>query len=63
MPSLEVVRRLRTDAGFSDKDPEAVAVALAKTWHGVVLRHEGVPIMCGNCATQGRPPTAATDGW
>ncbi|MEV4232516.1 SUKH-4 family immunity protein [Streptomyces bobili] len=43
VPSVEVFRRLRTDAGLSDKAPEAVALALPNTWHGVVLHHEGVP--------------------
>lgn len=41
VPSVEVFRRLRTDAGLSDKAPEAVALAVPHTWHGVVLRHGG----------------------
>jgi len=47
VPSVEVFRRLRTDAGLSDKAPEAVALALPNTWHGVVLHHEGEPIGMG----------------
>ncbi|MDX3070651.1 GNAT family N-acetyltransferase, partial [Streptomyces sp. ND04-05B] len=47
VPSVEVFRRLRTDAGLSDKAPEAVALALPRTWHGVILRHEGRPIGMG----------------
>ncbi|WP_328840588.1 GNAT family N-acetyltransferase [Streptomyces europaeiscabiei] len=47
VPSVEVFRRLRTDAGLSDKDPEAVALALPNTWHGVVLQYEAVPIGMG----------------
>lgn len=47
VPSVEAFRRLRTDAGLSDKDPAAVALALPNTWHGVVLHHKGSPIGMG----------------
>lgn len=53
MPSVEVFRRLRTDAGLSDKAPEAVALALLNTWHGVVLHHEGEPIGMGRIIGDG----------
>lgn len=53
VPSVEAFRRLRTDAGLSDKDPEAVALALPHTWHGVVLQHEGVPIGMGRIIGDG----------
>lgn len=53
MPSVEVFRRLRTDAGLSDKDPEAVASALPNTWHGVLLHHQGEPIGMGRIIGDG----------
>ncbi|MER6677154.1 GNAT family N-acetyltransferase [Streptomyces sp. NPDC000983] len=53
MPSVEVYRRLRTDAGLSDKDPEAVALALPNTWHGVVLSHAGRPVGMGRVIGDG----------
>ncbi|WEH18296.1 GNAT family N-acetyltransferase [Streptomyces sp. VNUA24] len=53
VPSVEVFRRLRTDAGLSDKAPEAVALALPRTWHGVILRHEGRPIGMGRVVGDG----------
>ncbi|MEV6505704.1 GNAT family N-acetyltransferase [Streptomyces sp. NPDC051642] len=53
VPSVDVFRRLRTDAGLSDKDPGAVAVALPGTWYGVVLRHEGEPIGMGRVVGDG----------
>ncbi|MFF5310314.1 GNAT family N-acetyltransferase [Streptomyces massasporeus] len=53
VPSVEVFRRLRTDAGLSDKAPEAVALALLNTWHGVVLHHEGEPIGMGRVIGDG----------
>ncbi|MEV6543607.1 GNAT family N-acetyltransferase [Streptomyces sp. NPDC051665] len=53
VPSVDVFRRLRTDAGLSDKDPGAVAVALPSTWYGVVLRHEGEPIGMGRVVGDG----------
>ncbi|WAU82801.1 GNAT family N-acetyltransferase [Streptomyces sp. Qhu-G9] len=53
VPSIEVFRRLRTDAGLSDKTPEAVALALPNTWHGVVLHHEGEPIGMGRVIGDG----------
>ncbi|MER7642440.1 GNAT family N-acetyltransferase [Streptomyces sp. NPDC087305] len=53
VPSVEVFRRLRTDAGLSDRDPAAVAVALPNTWYGVVLRHEGEPIGMGRIIGDG----------
>lgn len=53
VPSVEVFRRLRTQAGLSDKDPEAVALALPNTWHGVVLHHEGEPIGMGRVIGDG----------
>ncbi|WP_420311861.1 GNAT family N-acetyltransferase [Streptomyces sp. YS-B37] len=53
VPSVEVFRRLRTDAGLSDRDPGAVAAALPNTWYGVVLRHEGEPIGMGRIIGDG----------
>jgi ribosomal protein S18 acetylase RimI-like enzyme len=53
VPSVEVFRRLRTDAGLSDKDPAAVAAALPNTWYGVVLRYEGEPIGMGRIIGDG----------
>ncbi|MEU5894619.1 MULTISPECIES: GNAT family N-acetyltransferase [Streptomyces] len=53
VPSVETFRRLRTDAGLSDKAPEAVALALPNTWHGVVLHHEGEPIGMGRIIGDG----------
>ncbi|MFE2886038.1 GNAT family N-acetyltransferase [Streptomyces graminifolii] len=53
VPSVEVFRRLRTDAGLSDKDPAAVAAALPNTWYGVVLRHEDEPIGMGRIIGDG----------
>jgi ribosomal protein S18 acetylase RimI-like enzyme len=53
VPSVEVFRRLRTDAGLSDKAPEAVAIALPNTWYGVVLHHEGEPIGMGRIIGDG----------
>ncbi|WP_019545916.1 GNAT family N-acetyltransferase [Streptomyces sulphureus] len=53
VPSVEVFRRLRTDAGLSDKAPEAAALALPRTWYGVVLHHEGEPIGMGRIVGDG----------
>ncbi|MEV5983250.1 GNAT family N-acetyltransferase [Streptomyces sp. NPDC052114] len=53
VPSVEDYRRLRTDAGLSDKDPAAAAIALPNTWHGVVLHHEGTPIGMGRIIGDG----------
>ncbi|SDK96255.1 GNAT family N-acetyltransferase [Streptomyces indicus] len=53
VPTVEVFRRLRTDAGMSDKDPEAAAIGLAHTWYGVVLHHEGEPIGMGRIIGDG----------
>ncbi|QSS92802.1 GNAT family N-acetyltransferase [Streptomyces sp. M54] len=53
VPSVEVFRRLRTDAGLSDKAPEAVAIALPNTWYGAILRHEGEPIGMGRIIGDG----------
>ncbi|MGV0096618.1 GNAT family N-acetyltransferase [Streptomyces californicus] len=53
VPSVEVFRRLRTDAGLSGKAPEAVAIALPNTWYGVILRHEGEPIGMGRIIGDG----------
>ncbi|MFI1187583.1 GNAT family N-acetyltransferase [Streptomyces californicus] len=53
VPSVEVFRRLRVDAGLSDKASEAVALALPNTWYGVVLRHEGEPIGMGRVIGDG----------
>ncbi|MFI7291743.1 GNAT family N-acetyltransferase [Streptomyces anulatus] len=53
VPSVEVFRRLRTDAGLSDKASEAVALALPNTWYGVILRHEGEPIGMGRIIGDG----------
>lgn len=50
---MEVFRRLRTDAGLSDKSPEAVALALPNTWYGVVLYCEGEPIGMGRIIGDG----------
>ncbi|MBC9717532.1 GNAT family N-acetyltransferase [Streptomyces sp. TRM66268-LWL] len=53
VPSVEVFRGLRASAGLSDKDPEAVAIALPNTWHGVILHHEGEPIGMGRIIGDG----------
>ncbi|QEU96781.1 GNAT family N-acetyltransferase [Streptomyces kanamyceticus] len=53
VPPVETFRRLRTDAGLSDKAPEAVALALPNTWYGVVLHHEGEPIGMGRIIGDG----------
>nr|WP_206328121.1 GNAT family N-acetyltransferase [Streptomyces sp. S3(2020)] len=53
VPSVEVFRRLRTDAGLSDKTPEAVTLALPNTWHGVVVHHEGNPVGMGRIIGDG----------
>ncbi|MBT2674719.1 GNAT family N-acetyltransferase [Streptomyces sp. ISL-14] len=53
VPSTEIYRRLRTEAGLSDKAPEAVALALPNTWHGVVLHHEEEPIGMGRIIGDG----------
>ncbi|WP_016906851.1 GNAT family N-acetyltransferase [Streptomyces xiaopingdaonensis] len=53
VPTVEVFRRLRTDAGLSDKAPEAAALALPRTWYGVVLHHEGEPIGMGRIVGDG----------
>ncbi|MCF3122325.1 GNAT family N-acetyltransferase [Streptomyces arenae] len=53
VPSVEDYRRLRTDAGLSDKAPEAAAIALPNTWFGVVLHHEGTPIGMGRIIGDG----------
>ncbi|MFD7815723.1 GNAT family N-acetyltransferase [Streptomyces sp. NPDC059785] len=53
VPSVEVFRRLRVDAGLSDKAPEAVALALPNAWYGVVLYHENEPIGMGRIIGDG----------
>lgn len=53
VPCVEVFRRMRTDAGLSDKDAEAVALALPNTWHGVIVHHEGEPIGMGRIIGDG----------
>ncbi|WP_420036788.1 GNAT family N-acetyltransferase [Streptomyces sp. cg28] len=53
VPSVEAFRRLRTDAGLSDRSPEAAAVALPNTWFGVLLRHRGEPIGMGRIIGDG----------
>lgn len=53
VPSVEVFRRLRTDAGLSGKSAEAVALALPNTWFGVVLEHEGEAIGMGRIIGDG----------
>ncbi|MFE7114847.1 GNAT family N-acetyltransferase [Streptomyces sp. NPDC057654] len=53
VPSVDVFRRLRTDAGLSDHDPEAVAPALTGTWYGVVLCFEDEPIGMGRIVGDG----------
>ncbi|MFI1103881.1 GNAT family N-acetyltransferase [Streptomyces melanogenes] len=53
VPSVEVFRRLRLDAGLSDKAPEAVALALPNTWYGVVLYYEDEPIGMGRIIGDG----------
>ncbi len=53
VPAVDVFRRLRTDAGLSDRTPEAVALGLPNTWHGVVLHHEGEPIGMGRIIGDG----------
>ncbi|QNP63038.1 GNAT family N-acetyltransferase [Streptomyces genisteinicus] len=61
VPSVEDFRRLRTDAGLSDKAPEAVALALPNTWYGVVLRHRGEPIGMGRVIGDGGTAFQVTD--
>lgn len=53
VPSVDVYRRLRTDAGLSDKAPEAAAVALPRTWYGVVLYHHGAAVGMGRVVGDG----------
>ncbi|MFI2297980.1 GNAT family N-acetyltransferase [Actinacidiphila glaucinigra] len=53
VPSVDVFRRLRTEAGLSDKAPEAVALALPNTWYGVLVHHEGQPIGMGRIIGDG----------
>ncbi|MFE3501792.1 GNAT family N-acetyltransferase [Kitasatospora sp. NPDC059160] len=53
VPTVEVFRRLRTDAGLSDRAPEDVAIGLPNTWYGVVLHHEGEPIGMGRIIGDG----------
>ncbi|MFF3641686.1 GNAT family N-acetyltransferase [Streptomyces sp. NPDC002564] len=53
VPTVEDFRRLRTRAGLSDKAREAVELALPRTWHGVVLTHEGEPIGMGRVIGDG----------
>ncbi|MEV7603086.1 GNAT family N-acetyltransferase [Kitasatospora sp. NPDC089797] len=53
VPTVEVFRRLRTDAGLSDRAPEAVALGLPHTWYGVVLHHRGEPIGMGRIIGDG----------
>ncbi|SNT44963.1 GNAT family N-acetyltransferase [Actinacidiphila glaucinigra] len=53
VPSVEVFRRLRTEAGLSDKAPEAVVLALPNTWYGVLVHHEGQPIGMGRIIGDG----------
>ncbi|MFF3950146.1 GNAT family N-acetyltransferase [Streptomyces sp. NPDC001902] len=53
VPSVEVFRRLRTEAGLSDKAPEAVELALPNTWYGVRVHHEGQPIGMGRIIGDG----------
>ncbi|MYX32794.1 MULTISPECIES: GNAT family N-acetyltransferase [unclassified Streptomyces] len=53
VPSVEVFRRLRTEAGLSDKAPEAVALALPNTWYGVLVHHEGQAIGMGRIIGDG----------
>ncbi|UCM87549.1 GNAT family N-acetyltransferase [Streptomyces marincola] len=53
VPSVEDFRRLRTDAGLSDRAPEAVALALPRTWYGVVLEHRGQPVGMGRIIGDG----------
>ncbi|MFE6498884.1 GNAT family N-acetyltransferase [Kitasatospora sp. NPDC057738] len=61
VPAVEVFRRLRTDAGLSDKAPEAVALALPNTWYGVVLHHEGEPVGMGRIIGDGGTAFQITD--
>ncbi|MFG2302512.1 GNAT family N-acetyltransferase [Actinacidiphila glaucinigra] len=53
VPSVEVFRRLRTEAGLSDKAPEAIARALPNTWYGVLVHQEGQPIGMGRIIGDG----------
>ncbi|MFI2608395.1 GNAT family N-acetyltransferase [Kitasatospora sp. NPDC018619] len=61
VPGVEVFRRLRTEAGLSDKAPEAAAVALPNTWYGVVLHHRGEPIGMGRIIGDGGTAFQITD--
>ncbi|WP_407566068.1 GNAT family N-acetyltransferase [Streptomyces sp. 184] len=53
VPSVEVYRLLRTGAGLSDKSAEAAAVALPRTWYGVVLYHRGTAVGMGRVVGDG----------
>jgi GNAT superfamily N-acetyltransferase len=53
VPSVQDYRMLRTRAGLLDKDPEAAAIGLANTWHGVVVTHAGQPVGMGRIVGDG----------
>jgi ribosomal protein S18 acetylase RimI-like enzyme len=52
-PSVSDYRALRAATGLSAKSDEAAAVALPNTWHGVTLRHNGVPVGMGRIIGDG----------
>ncbi len=61
VPPVEIFRRLRTEAGLSDKSPQAVALALPNTWYGVLVRHEGEIIGMGRVIGDGGTAFQITD--
>lgn len=61
VPDIATFRRLRTDAGLSDKSPEAAALALPNTWYGVVLHHDGEAIGMGRVIGDGGTAFQITD--
>lgn len=53
VPSVQDYRMLRTSAGLLDKEPEAAAIGLDNTWHGVVVTHAGQPVGMGRIVGDG----------
>lgn len=43
VPGVAAFRALRRGSGLSDRSPEAVALALPHTWHGVTVHETGSP--------------------
>lgn len=53
VPSVQDYRMLRTGAGLLDKDPEAAAIGLGNTWHGVLVTRAGRPVGMGRIVGDG----------